>query len=68
MKFANKQALIVGGGSGMGLETGKLLVEEGASVTLVGRRQEKLDAARETFDNPNNVSTFRCNLTNKGDV
>ena len=41
MSFSNKQALIIGGGSGMGLETGKLLVRAGASVTLVGRRQEK---------------------------
>jgi NAD(P)-dependent dehydrogenase (short-subunit alcohol dehydrogenase family) len=68
MKFSNKQALIVGGGSGMGLDAGRLLVEGGASVTLVGRRQEKLDAARETFDTPDKVSTFQCDLTRKADV
>jgi NAD(P)-dependent dehydrogenase (short-subunit alcohol dehydrogenase family) len=68
MKFSNKQALIVGGSSGMGLETGKLLVEKGGSVTLVGRQQEKLDAARDTFEKPNKVSTFRCDLTTKGNV
>jgi NAD(P)-dependent dehydrogenase (short-subunit alcohol dehydrogenase family) len=68
MKFLNKQALIVGGSSGIGLKTGKLLVEEGASVTLVGRQQEKLDAARDSFEKPNKVSTFRCDLTTKGDV
>ena len=68
MGFSNNQALIVGGGSGMGLEAGRLLVEAGASVTLVGRRQEKLDDARETFDAPDNVRTFRCDLTSKEDV
>jgi NAD(P)-dependent dehydrogenase (short-subunit alcohol dehydrogenase family) len=68
MKFSNKQALIIGGGSGMGLEAGRLLVEAGGSVTLVGRRQEKLDSARETFDTPDNVRTFRCDLTSKEDV
>ena len=68
MRFSNKQALIVGGSSGMGLEAGRLLVDEGASVTLVGRRQEKLDGARETFDTPDNVRTFRCDLTKKEDV
>jgi NAD(P)-dependent dehydrogenase (short-subunit alcohol dehydrogenase family) len=68
MTFSNNQALIVGGSSGMGLEVGRLLVEAGASVALVGRRQEKLDAARETFDSPDNVGTFRCDLTNKEDV
>ncbi len=68
MSFSNKQALIVGGSSGMGLETGRLLVESGASVTLIGRRQQKLDAARETFDTPDSTSTFRCDLTRKEDV
>ena len=52
----------------MGLETGKLLVAEGASVTLVGRQKEKLDAARKTFDTPDNVKTYCCDLTNKGDL
>ena len=68
MKFSNKQALIIGGGSGMGLEAGKLLAAEGAFVTLVGRRQEKLDDARETFDTPEKVKTYSCDLTNKGDL
>jgi NAD(P)-dependent dehydrogenase (short-subunit alcohol dehydrogenase family) len=68
MSFSNKQALIVGGSSGMGLEAGRLLVESGASVTLIGRRQQKLDAARETFDTPDSTSTFRCDLTRKEDV
>jgi NAD(P)-dependent dehydrogenase (short-subunit alcohol dehydrogenase family) len=66
MKFSNKQALIIGGSSGMGLETGKLLRAEGASVTLVGRQKEKLDAARKTFDTPDKVKTYCCDLTNKG--
>jgi NAD(P)-dependent dehydrogenase (short-subunit alcohol dehydrogenase family) len=68
MSFSNKQALIVGGSSGMGLEAGRLLVESGASVTLIGRRQQKLDAARATFDTPDSTSTFRCDLTRKEDV
>ncbi len=68
MRFTNTQALIVGGGSGMGLEAGRLLVEAGASVTLVGRQQEKMDGARETFDAPDKVRTFRCDLTSKEDV
>jgi len=68
MSFSNRQALIVGGGSGMGLETARLLVEAGATVTLVGRRQGKLDRARETFDSPDNVHTVRSDLTNEEDV
>ena len=68
MGFSDKRALIVGGGSGMGLETGRLLTEAGASVTLVGRRQEKLDGARQAFETPDKVHTFRCDLTKKEDV
>jgi NAD(P)-dependent dehydrogenase (short-subunit alcohol dehydrogenase family) len=37
MSFIDKQALIVGGSSGIGLQVGSLLLEAGASVTLVGR-------------------------------
>ena len=65
MNFSDKKALIVGGSSGMGLETARLLVGAGASVTLVGRHQEKLDRARNTFDTPDKVQGFRCDLTEK---
>lgn len=68
MSFSNKQALIVGGGSGMGLESANLLVDAGAVVTLVGRSQEKLDGAREILGVPDKVHTFRCDLRSKDEV
>ncbi len=68
MSFSGKQALIIGGSSGMGLETARLLVLAGASVTLVGSRQEKLDRARETLKMPDKVGTFRCDLRKKEEV
>ena len=68
MNFSGKKALIVGGGSGMGLETATLLVGSGASVTLVGRHQEKLEQARKTFRAPDKVEIFRCDLTEKDDL
>jgi NAD(P)-dependent dehydrogenase (short-subunit alcohol dehydrogenase family) len=68
MSFSNKQVLIVGGGSGMGLETAKLLVDAGAVVTIAGRRQEKLVRARETLGGRGKVETFRCDLTNDTEV
>ena len=68
MSFSDKEALIIGGGSGIGLETARFLVHAGASVTLVGRRQEKLEGARETFATPDKVHTFQCDLTRKDDV
>src|ERR1700744_3015822 len=45
MRLANKTALITGGNSGIGLETAKLFVAEGAKGTITGRNKETLDAA-----------------------
>ena len=38
-----KVAIITGAGTGMGRETAKLLAAEGATMVLVGRRQDVLD-------------------------
>jgi len=43
-KLANKVAVITGATSGMGLDTAKLFLSQGAKVVLTGRSQEKLDA------------------------
>ena len=43
-KLEGKVAVITGATSGMGLETAKLYLKEGAKVVLTGRSQDKLDA------------------------
>jgi NAD(P)-dependent dehydrogenase (short-subunit alcohol dehydrogenase family) len=59
-KLAGKIAVITGGSSGIGLATGKRLVNEGAYVFITGRRQSELDAA---------VSEIGRNVTGvQGDV
>lgn len=45
-KLENKVAIVTGATSGMGLQTAKKYLEEGAKVVLTGRNQEKLDALK----------------------
>ena len=45
--LAGKAALITGGGSGIGLACARHLLRDGASVTLAGRTQARVDAAAE---------------------
>lgn len=45
--LTGKVAIITGATSGMGLDTAKLFLKEGAKVVLTGRSQEKLNAIEE---------------------
>ena len=47
--LAGQTALITGAGSGMGRETARLLAADGATVVLLGRRQEALDEAADVI-------------------
>ena len=45
MRLKNKTALITGGNSGIGLETARVFVAEGAKVIITGRNKETLAQA-----------------------
>src|ERR1700754_3434606 len=45
--FNNKTAVIIGGTSGMGLATAKMLLEGGARVLVTGRSQAGLESAQK---------------------
>lgn len=46
-QFQGKKLLVVGGTSGMGLQTARMVLAEGGSVVIVGNRPEKTEQARK---------------------
>lgn len=46
-QFEGRKVLVVGGTSGIGLETAKMVAEQGGAVVVVGSRAEKAELARK---------------------
>lgn len=57
-----KKLLVVGGTSGMGLETARMALEQGASVVIVGHRLEKTEAARAALSQLGRVAALTADL------
>lgn len=49
MIFSNKTAVVTGGSTGIGFAVARLLLEQGARVTITGQNQERLAAAAHSL-------------------
>ncbi|WP_067635659.1 SDR family oxidoreductase [Actinomadura latina] len=62
-------AMIIGGASGMGLALARTLLTEGRDVTIVGRSEARLAAARADLrPDPGKLSTMRADIGREEDV
>jgi NAD(P)-dependent dehydrogenase (short-subunit alcohol dehydrogenase family) len=62
--FNNKTALILGGSSGIGKETAKQLLQQGAKwVAIIGYQDTKIEQAKKELSQYGEVKTFKADLT-----
>jgi len=62
-RLAHKTALITGGAAGIGLETARLFLKEGARVMIVDLEQAVLDAAAQDLRADGAVLTFAADVS-----
>lgn len=65
-RFENRVAVVTGGNSGIRLATARRLHEEGASVAIVGRNRETLEAAARSLGG--DVLTVQADVARLGDL
>jgi len=69
MKFIHQgKAIIIGGSSGMGLATAKLLVKHNVEVIIVGRKAEKLEQALSQLNEIGKASAIQVDLYQTADL
>jgi NAD(P)-dependent dehydrogenase (short-subunit alcohol dehydrogenase family) len=64
----DRVALITGGSKGIGLAIAKALYAQGASVALLARHKDELEAAAAEVGNSGRVLTLNADLTNADEV
>jgi NAD(P)-dependent dehydrogenase (short-subunit alcohol dehydrogenase family) len=67
--LSGQRAIVIGGSSGLGLGTARLLARDGAHVTLAARTEDKLRQASQLLGEEGlPVSWVRCDATSAPDV
>lgn len=67
-EFNGKKLLVIGGTSGMGLQTARMVLEQGGSVVIVGHREDKAEEARKALSSLGTVTALTADLSRAEDV
>ncbi len=68
MELSGKTALVTGGGTGIGLSTAKLFLQQGATVFIASRKQEHLDAGLKELSGLGTVHALTCDIRQEEDI
>jgi len=65
-----KRAIVTGGGSGIGFQTARQFLEEGARVLIAGRTKEKIEKARDELAKKTGgeVHAVQADMRNEADI
>jgi len=64
-QFEGKKLLVVGGTSGMGLETARMILAEGGSAVIIGNRPKKTEDARKELAALGQVAALTTDLSSE---
>ncbi|WP_439829541.1 SDR family NAD(P)-dependent oxidoreductase [Aeromonas caviae] len=67
-QFNGKKLMVVGGTSGMGMETARIVLAQGGSVVIVGHRPEKTEEACKTLAAIGPVSALSADITSEAGI
>ncbi|MGO6850982.1 SDR family oxidoreductase [Rhizobium leguminosarum] len=68
IRIEGAKIIIVGGSSGMGLALARRLLGEGAAVTIAGRSEDRLAAARRDLDDHPGLATIAADISREEEV
>jgi len=68
MRLQNKVAIITGASSDIGADVSRRLVDEGATVIMLGRNIKSLEKARSTIKNQDLAVSISCDITDESQV
>lgn len=67
-EFKHQQALIIGGSSGIGRAVAEILLTYEATVTIVGRNLEKLQATASVLEQQGNIQIWQADISDRQDT